>query len=112
MAQSLPAHLPLYVYTSSEDATWLQHTPYKFSSDSDTGEADTALNHAYLRAVQALRQVAYQILRWQCSVHCVNRSAMLQGLNYPALAALQDWQEPRRLQQVQHVFKASTTHAM
>ncbi|KAA6420978.1 MAG: hypothetical protein FRX49_09118 [Trebouxia sp. A1-2] len=44
------------VLMSSEDESWLQQARFKFSDDSDSDEAESAVNQAYLQAVAALKQ--------------------------------------------------------
>lgn len=41
---------------SSEDESWLKQARFKFSDGSDSDEAETAVNQAYLQAVAALKQ--------------------------------------------------------
>ncbi len=43
---------------SSEDESWLKHSRFKFSDDSDSDEAESAVNQVYLQAVTALKQVS------------------------------------------------------
>lgn len=55
---------------SSEDESWLQQARFKFSDDSDSDEAESAVNQAYLQAVAALKQVtAAKVQIQQTSFH-------------------------------------------
>jgi hypothetical protein len=45
------------VLVSSEDESWLKQARFKFSDDSDSDEAESSVNQAYLQAIAALKQV-------------------------------------------------------
>ncbi len=53
------------VLVSSEDESWLKQARFKFSDDSDSDEAESAVNQAYLQAVAALKQVTAAKVRTQ-----------------------------------------------
>ena len=53
------------VLVSSEDESWLKQARFKFSDDSDSDEAESAVNQAYLQAVAALQQVTATKTRTQ-----------------------------------------------
>ena len=51
------------VLVSSEDESWLKQARFKFPDGSDSDEAETAVNQAYLQAVAALKQVLATTVR-------------------------------------------------